>query len=294
MTDRTAGGHAFTPNPHGMKYATKNDAMLGMLGCLHGQASGPRRAVVSYGTGFDCMDGAYFNSEVVWDGFGRQGRVFGDDLYGDDKLWYSDDKWSAKVQVPGEGSVLQRTETMGSATSVFQSVFATMGGKEQETRSRPTFLSNYESCRVLWGQCCRTFHAHKGNNASWADPDVQVDAQCDYCAPDITDAELKETCPAKALRLDKPKGAEGVWKMLYGDSEWHDYYEWWPRRGDSWTGSHYYAVELDRPRGDWSGTNVARTIMASEEGTIHPDALWDKTHDVVALLGCRYPGMPTE
>jgi hypothetical protein len=294
MTDRTASGHAFTPNPRGMLHSQKNDAMIGMLGCLHGQGSGPRRAVVSYGTGFDCMDGAYLNSEVVWDGFGRQGRVFGDELYADDKPWFSDNQWASSAQVPGTGSVLQRTETVGSATSLFQSVFATMVGERQETRERSAFLSNFETCRVLWGECCRTFQAHKGANASWADPDVQVEAKCDYCAPDVTDAELKEACPAKAIRLEKPANAPGVWKLLHGDSEWFDYYTWWPRRGSSWTGSSYYSVELDRPKGDWNGTNVARTMMAAEEGTIHPDARWDASHDVVALLGCAYDGMPTD
>ncbi|MFO0675024.1 MAG: hypothetical protein U0169_00680 [Polyangiaceae bacterium] len=293
MTDRTAAGHAFTPNPRGMLFSAKNDAMTGMLGCLHGQ-SAVRRAVVSYGTGFDCMDGAYVNSEVVWDGFGRSGRVFGDSFYGDEKLWWSDDAWNDTVQVPGKGSVLQKTETVGSATSLFQSVFATMVGTKDEIRSSPTYLSNYETCRVLWGECCRSFSAQKGPNGSWDDPDIRVSARCDYCAPDVSDATLKDMCPAKDIRRDKPKNAGGVWKMLYGDSEWVNYYTWWPRRGDSWTGSYYYAVELDRPKGDWSGTDVARTIMAREEGLVHPDARWDKSHDVVALLGCRYPGMPEE
>jgi hypothetical protein len=294
MTDRTASGHAWTPNPRDMKLVDHYDLgvpvlhqqlkMVGMLGCFHGQTR-EHRDFIAAGTGFDCIDNAHVHPEYVWDGFGTLhhgdavGRQFAAPFFDAGPVFYSDEQWFDNVQ---ENGGAQFDETVAGARSLFDGVLDVMTGKSaRDLTSRDTFESNKEMCPVAWGNCCRTF-------TTMADGSIQ--AQCDYCAPDITDGELKTSCPAKEIRAGAAPAEDGtVNHLLWTVNRWvqkkvpltKDRYVTLP------AGPGYFRVILDDPQGGFEGADAARGLAAEQVGqVIHPDAKWDEDNDVVGMLGC--------
>jgi hypothetical protein len=284
VTDRTASGHAWTPATHGMTYASTPQYTVGMLGCFHDQDSAVKRTAIEKTTGFSCVDSAWLGDRV-WVGIGSQGRFFGGPFYADQRVWWSDYQWEEKVKPGPTGSFMQRGETMSAATEVMHAVLSEMEGQPVGGMYNDTFVSNFDMCRVAWGLCCRKFEA-RTTCGSWSDPNVDVTPTCDYCEPDITHGRLMELCPHKKIRF-RAENNGGVWKSLYGASVWKNYYSVGIfRRDPDWRGDYGYVVELNTPKGDWSGVDAARTLAATNPGSLHPDAKWDKDNDVVTKLGC--------
>ncbi len=270
-TDRTATGHGWTPDGHGWALlpslpVTSPPRSVGMVGCFHGlhQEELYQQLAIAAGSSFNCTDFDLHNIELptapdgfgpyVWPGLGDEPRYVVE-AHGNQAApgppWSSDDHYGA---APPE----QVRESVLGATVLFDAVLDALDGDTPSYSFDSTFVSNLAMCKMLRRMCCR-------NN---------FPPTCDYCDPDVTDAELNELCPLASVQTDVSATDTGLshWTAAYNGPA-----------------GQWYELLLGTPNGgDW-GDNVPRTIAyggSADNGTIDPDAAWDRDNDIVGRLGC--------
>jgi len=247
FTDRAAGGHAWNPEPRYTGWTPIS--MSGLRACIHGQDRTTRSKLAS--TGFSCLDSPLLGTSgaPIHQGLGQVGRSFGADQW-QQGLWTSDDAFSSSppAQVNAVGVP---------AEQAFEEVLNAMNGNTTADPTwNETFVSNQDFCAVALSECCRSASSTSLGT-------------CDYCNPDITDSELKSSCPVDHVQSASVSGTG-----------------WVPLAGGTLGGSLYYAhVNLTGTRA--SNIDVAKSIAISmSSSTTHPDATWDQSNDIVTRLGC--------
>jgi len=257
-TDRAAAGHAWNAQPH--YDSLLPPSMAGLRGCVHGQSLGTRLGLAA--TPFSCVDSPFLgktNGHPIHQGLGDVGRAFGDSFWQQGE-WLSDDAFfqSGGTTTP-EAPSAQQTQVNEPAEQGFEEILNTLNGNAgTDPTWTDAFVSNQDFCRVTLSECC-----HDASNGKLG--------TCGYCTPDITDAQLKSSCPVDTVQTAAVSGSS--WVALAGGL----------------TGSTLYYAHMNFGGGvTANGTNVAQTLAhTSSPGTINPDATWDKNNNIVTKLGCQ-------
>jgi len=256
LTDRTAAGHAWDPEP---RYDTRFPlTMHVMRSCFHGQALGNR---LGQGIIFSCVDGVTDSASTgvhVLAGLGDVGRNFGGDFAGMG-LWKSDEAYDPSVTA-------QTHAAQDPAEASFTEVLADLGGTQATDPTwTDTFISDHDFCRVALAECCRSSTVKGVLSKAGL-------GTCNYCLPDVTDASIKSSCPVDQVVSG---GVSGV--------------DWVPLQSTGAVYNSVYYAHLNFGSGGGTGISLARSLGKAGTipvSTLHPDANWDNTNDVVTLSGC--------
>jgi hypothetical protein len=263
MTDRTAAGHAWDPEP---RYVDRsNIGMSGLRSCFHGQPLGSRVGG-TIGTLFDCVDGLTDSKPAIGDGhilqgLGDTGRNFGGDQSGSG-LWLSDGAMSSTNFTTKNPAQVKAAD--GPSEAAFAEIVSMLsGGAATDPAWTDTFVSDHDFCSVAISECCRA--SSVGGPGSLG--------TCSTCTPDITDAKIKASCPVDQVVSEGVSGAD-----------------WVPLQSNGLLKNSVYYAHLNFGSGGGTGISVARSLALTGSlppaSTIHPDANWDRTNDVVTLSGC--------
>ncbi len=255
LTDRTAAGHAWDPEP---RYDTRFPLTMHVLrSCFHGQ---PLKNRIGQAAIFSCVDAvtdAVSTSSHVLAGLGDVGRSFGG-MYAGTGPWYSDEAFSPNATA-------QAHAAQDPAAASFSQVLGALNGNQGSDGTwTDTFVSDHDFCAVVLPECCR------GSSVKGLLSKAGL-GTCSSCLPDITDANIKSSCPVDQVVSGGVSGAD--WIPLQSNGAVYD--------------SVYYA-HLNFSNGG-TGNTVARNLARTGNiptTTVHPDATWDNNNDVITKSGC--------